>query len=89
MVNASANWRLEDPACTVVPKSETEVKEPGSSGRKNVGHGIRTPRCAGLVAGDNVRRKNHWRSFVHSWLESRRDSNHRQFQRDQARSRSG
>jgi len=39
MANAGLSWRLEDPACTVVPKSETEVKEPGSSGRKNVGMG--------------------------------------------------
>jgi len=39
MVNAGVNWRLEDPACTV-PNNEIEVKEPGSSGRKNVGHGL-------------------------------------------------
>jgi len=74
-VNAGVNWRLEDPACTVASKSETEVKEPGSEGRKNVGHGlkgIQTPRWAGAGSGRQCKQQKR-SAFVHSWFESRRD----------------
>jgi len=69
------------PGLHMAPKSETEVNEPGGSGMKNVGHGlneIRTPRWAGAGIGGQCTQKKRL-VFVHSWLESRRDSDHREF----------